>query len=78
LAEQRLGGAGGAEIGDLCESLDSYLTLVGQQFDVQGLWSNSAGGCVTNGTYDLPAAHRLSAVSPALTPAILDARHSFE
>jgi serine protease len=43
-------GNGGAEIGDLCESLDSYLTLAGQQFDVQGLWSNSAGGCVTNGT----------------------------
>ena len=41
---------GGAEIGDLCESLDSYLTLGKQQFDVQGLWSNNAGGCVTNGT----------------------------
>ena len=42
--------SGGAEIGDLCESLDSYLTLDHQQYDVQGLWSNSAGGCVTNGT----------------------------
>ena len=40
----------GAEIGDLCETLDSRLTLGGQQFDVQGLWSNNVGGCVTNGT----------------------------
>jgi serine protease len=43
-------GQGGAEIGDLCENLDSYLKLGGQNFDVQGLWSNAAGGCVTNGT----------------------------
>jgi serine protease len=40
----------GAEIGDLCETVDSYLTLGGQPFDVQGLWSNNAGSCVTNGT----------------------------
>ena len=42
--------SGGAEIGDLCESLDSYLTLGKQKFDVQGIWSNNANGCVTNGT----------------------------
>jgi hypothetical protein len=42
--------SGDAEIADLCESLDSYLTLGQQQYDVQGLWSNNAGGCVTNGT----------------------------
>jgi serine protease len=42
-------GAGGAEIGDLCESLDSTITLNGQTFDVQGLWSNIAGACVTSG-----------------------------
>jgi serine protease len=40
---------GGAEIGDLCENQDAYLTLGGQTFDVQGLWSNHAGGCVTSG-----------------------------
>ena len=40
---------GGSEIGDLCVSLDSYLTINGGTFDVQGLWSNSAGGCVTQG-----------------------------
>lgn len=42
-------GQGGTEIGDLCESLDNYLRLGGENFDVQGLWSNAAGGCVTNG-----------------------------
>ena len=40
---------GGAEIGDLCENLDAYLTIGTATFDVQGLWSNAAGGCVTSG-----------------------------
>jgi hypothetical protein len=40
---------GGAEIGDLCENLDAYLTINNATFDVQGLWSNAAGGCVTSG-----------------------------
>jgi serine protease len=40
---------GGAEIGDLCENLDAYLTINHATFDVQGLWSNAAGGCVTSG-----------------------------
>jgi serine protease len=39
---------GGAEIGDLCENQDAYLTLGGVTFDVQGLWSNAADGCVTS------------------------------
>ena len=38
---------GGSEIGDLCVNLDARLTVNGGTFDVQGLWSNSAGGCVT-------------------------------
>jgi hypothetical protein len=37
------------EIGDLCEYRDSYLTLGGVKYDVQGLWSNSAMKCVTSG-----------------------------
>ncbi len=40
---------GGAEIGDLCENQDAYLTIHKATFDVQGLWSNAAGGCVTSG-----------------------------
>jgi hypothetical protein len=40
---------GGAEIGDLCENLDAYLTIGNTTFDVQGLWSNAADGCVTSG-----------------------------
>ena len=40
---------GGAEIGDLCENLDAYLTINNTtKFDVQGLWSNAAGGCATS------------------------------
>jgi hypothetical protein len=41
---------GGEELADVCESLDSYLTLAGQKFDVQGLWSNNARACVTDGS----------------------------
>ncbi|HET6916015.1 MAG TPA: hypothetical protein VFH56_07990 [Acidimicrobiales bacterium] len=40
---------GGSEIGDLCVSQDAYLTINKLTFDVQGLWSNAAGGCVTQG-----------------------------
>jgi serine protease len=40
---------GGAEIADLCENQDAYLTINSATFDVQGLWSNAAGGCVTSG-----------------------------
>lgn len=40
---------GGNEIGDLCIQLDSYLTIGKNTFDVQGIWSNSADGCVTTG-----------------------------
>ena len=40
---------GGSEIGDLCVSEDAYLTIGKVTFDVQGLWSNAAGGCVTHG-----------------------------
>lgn len=40
---------GGSEIGDLCVNQDAYLTINKQTFDVQGLWSNLAGGCVTQG-----------------------------
>ena len=40
---------GGAEIGDLCENQDAYLTINHATFDVQALWSNAAGGCVTSG-----------------------------
>ena len=40
---------GGAEIADLCENLDAYLTINNAKFDVQGLWSNDAGACVTSG-----------------------------
>lgn len=39
---------GSAEIADLCENLDAHLTIHGATFDVQGLWSNAAGGCVTS------------------------------
>ena len=39
---------GGAEIADLCENQDAYLSINGATFDVQGLWSNAAGGCVTS------------------------------
>ena len=41
--------SGGGEIGDECVQLDAYLTLSTGRFDVQGLWSNKAGGCVTAG-----------------------------
>ena len=41
--------SGGGEIGDECENLDAYLTVSTGRFDVQGLWSNKAGGCVTSG-----------------------------
>jgi hypothetical protein len=40
---------GGAEIGDLCETQDAYLTISGTTYDVQGLWSNAAARCVTHG-----------------------------
>ena len=40
---------GGAEIGDLCVSSDALLTLNRVSYDVQGLWSNAAAGCVTSG-----------------------------
>lgn len=40
---------GGAEIGDLCVNQDAYLTLNNATYDVQGLWSNAAAGCVTSG-----------------------------
>lgn len=40
---------GGNEIGDLCTQLDAYLTIGTHKFDVQGLWSNRAKGCVTKG-----------------------------
>ena len=39
---------GGAEIGDLCENLDAYLTIGSDKFDVQGLWSNAADACETS------------------------------
>jgi hypothetical protein len=29
--------------------MDAYLTINNLEFDVQGLWSNAAGGCVTSG-----------------------------
>jgi serine protease len=41
--------SGGQEIGDLCIQLDAYLTIGSNTFDVQGLWSNAARGCVTTG-----------------------------
>ena len=41
--------SGGSEIGDLCISLDAYLKTNAGTFDVQGLWSNAAQGCVTSG-----------------------------
>lgn len=37
------------EIGDECINLDAYLTLSTGKYDVQGLWSNSANKCVTQG-----------------------------
>jgi hypothetical protein len=44
---------GSAEIADLCENQDAHLTIQNGKttatFDVQGLWSNAAGGCVTSG-----------------------------
>jgi serine protease len=40
---------GGAEIGDLCENVDAYLTINNATFDVQALWSNATSGCVTSG-----------------------------
>lgn len=40
---------GGSEIGDLCINLDAYLITKGGTFDVQGLWSNAATSCVTQG-----------------------------
>jgi serine protease len=41
--------SGGGEIGDECVNLDAYETLSTGTFDVQGLWSNKANGCVTSG-----------------------------
>ena len=41
--------SGGGEIGDECVNLDAYETLSTGKFDVQGLWSNKANGCVTAG-----------------------------
>ena len=41
--------SGGSEIGDLCVNQDAYLTIGKVKIDVQGLWSNLAGGCVTKG-----------------------------
>jgi hypothetical protein len=41
--------SGGGEIGDECVNLDAYLTLSTGTYDVQGLWSNAANGCVTHG-----------------------------
>jgi hypothetical protein len=38
---------GGAEIADLCENLDAYLTIGKSTYDVQGLWSNAADSCLT-------------------------------
>lgn len=37
------------EIGDECVNLDAYLTLSTGTYDVQGLWSNAANKCVTQG-----------------------------
>lgn len=41
--------ASGNENGDLCVQLDGRLTLPTGTFDVQGVWSNAAGRCVTKG-----------------------------
>ena len=40
---------GGGEIGDECVQLDARETLTTGTFDVQGLWSNSAGNCEVAG-----------------------------
>ncbi len=40
---------GNGEIGDACVQLDARLTLSTGTFDVQGLWSNAANNCVTQG-----------------------------
>lgn len=40
--------ATGAEIGDICASLDARVTLTTGTFDLQGLWSNDKNGCVTS------------------------------
>ncbi len=40
---------GSAEIADLCETQDAYLTINKATFDVQALWSNAARSCVTSG-----------------------------
>ncbi|MDH6144053.1 hypothetical protein P3T35_006089 [Kitasatospora sp. GP30] len=40
---------GGGEIGDECQNMDAYVTLSTGTFDLQGLWSNSADNCVTQG-----------------------------
>lgn len=39
----------GGEIGDECEQMDAYVPLSTGTFDLQGLWSNAAGRCVTSG-----------------------------
>jgi hypothetical protein len=39
---------GGSEIADLCVALDTRETLSTGSFDVQGIWSNAAGHCVTS------------------------------
>ena len=38
----------GEEVGDLCVSLDAHETLGVGTYDVQGLWSDAAKGCVTS------------------------------
>jgi serine protease len=40
--------AGGQEIADLCVDLDARQRLTTGTFDVQGIWSNKAGRCVTS------------------------------
>jgi len=38
----------GAEIGDICASLDARVALTTGTFDLQGLWSNDKNSCVTS------------------------------
>ncbi|GAA1971829.1 hypothetical protein [Catenulispora subtropica] len=53
----------GGEIGDECQQLDAYLTLSTGTYDMQGIWSNQANACVTQGGSSSPD-YSLSA-SPA-------------
>lgn len=48
--------ASGNENGDLCVDLDSRLILSTGTFDVQGVWSNIKGACVTSQTENVPGA----------------------